>query len=68
MTESVIPLDAGWNDLGAWSALWDLNKADDAGNVTLGDVFFEDVKKLYPCRVEACFNSRYGWTGGSGNP
>ncbi|MFZ8928623.1 MAG: mannose-1-phosphate guanylyltransferase/mannose-6-phosphate isomerase [Gammaproteobacteria bacterium] len=43
----VIPLDAGWNDLGAWSALWEQSEADEAGNVTLGDVILDDVKNSY---------------------
>ncbi|MDO6512883.1 mannose-1-phosphate guanylyltransferase/mannose-6-phosphate isomerase [Neptuniibacter sp. 2_MG-2023] len=39
-TESavVIPLDAGWSDLGSWSALWELKEKDAEGNVTEGDV------------------------------
>jgi len=43
----VIPLDAGWNDLGAWSALWEQSEGDEAGNVTLGDVILDDVKNSY---------------------
>ncbi|GAB4060325.1 mannose-1-phosphate guanylyltransferase/mannose-6-phosphate isomerase [Uliginosibacterium sediminicola] len=34
----VVPLDAGWNDVGAWDALWDVSKKDAQGNVTRGDV------------------------------
>jgi len=33
----VVPLDAGWNDVGSWSALWDVNEKDAAGNATKGD-------------------------------
>lgn len=34
----VIPLDAGWSDIGAWSALWQVCERDAAGNVMQGDV------------------------------
>jgi len=36
---AVIPLDAGWSDVGAWSSLWEVGDKDAAGNVTRGDVF-----------------------------
>jgi mannose-1-phosphate guanylyltransferase/mannose-6-phosphate isomerase len=34
----VIPLNAGWSDIGAWSALWDIGSKDASGNVLQGDV------------------------------
>ena len=34
----VIPLDAGWSDVGAWDALWQLGEKDADSNVTQGDV------------------------------
>jgi mannose-1-phosphate guanylyltransferase/mannose-1-phosphate guanylyltransferase/mannose-6-phosphate isomerase len=34
----VIPLDAGWNDIGSWSALWDVTEKDSLGNALNGDV------------------------------
>lgn len=34
----VVPLDAGWTDVGAWDAVAALNPADDAGNSLQGDV------------------------------
>lgn len=39
-TESgvVVPLDAGWNDVGSWSALWEINAKDQHNNVIYGDV------------------------------
>ncbi|MFK5968699.1 MAG: mannose-1-phosphate guanylyltransferase/mannose-6-phosphate isomerase [Candidatus Marithrix sp.] len=43
----VIPLDAGWNDVGAWSSLWEVSEQDDNGNVTLGDVITENVTNSY---------------------
>lgn len=35
---SMVPLDAGWNDLGAWDAVWDALPKDDCGNAHVGDV------------------------------
>ena len=40
---AVIPLDAGWNDVGSWSALWDVTGKDDAGNAIKGDVLTIDT-------------------------
>ena len=34
----MLPLDAGWNDLGAWEAVWQVSPKDDQGNVSHGDV------------------------------
>jgi mannose-1-phosphate guanylyltransferase/mannose-6-phosphate isomerase len=34
----VVALDAGWNDIGSWSALWDIADKDQDGNVQHGDV------------------------------
>jgi len=42
-TDSVVlPLAAGWSDVGAWSALWEVSEHDDAGNVVEGDAFVHD--------------------------
>jgi mannose-1-phosphate guanylyltransferase len=35
---AVVPLDAGWNDIGSWSALWDVQERDGEGNALAGDV------------------------------
>ncbi len=35
---AVVPLDAGWNDVGSWTALWEMADRDAAGNVIVGDV------------------------------
>ncbi|WP_019528502.1 mannose-1-phosphate guanylyltransferase/mannose-6-phosphate isomerase [Dasania marina] len=40
----VVPLDAGWNDIGAWSALWEVGDKDSNGNVVKGDVILEDTR------------------------
>ena len=34
----VVPLDAGWSDIGSWSALWDASKKNSHGNCEVGDV------------------------------
>lgn len=34
----MVPLDAGWSDLGAWDAVWNVLSKDDQGNSHLGDV------------------------------
>ena len=40
----VMPLDAGWSDVGSWSALWDMLTKDEDGNVLDGDVMALDTK------------------------
>lgn len=41
---AVIPLDAGWSDVGAWAALWDVSDKDEAGNVVKGDVYAHETR------------------------
>ena len=43
----VVPLDAGWNDVGSWSALHEASPHDRAGNVTHGDVIAENTRNCY---------------------
>lgn len=43
----VIPLDAQWSDVGAWSALWDISEKDSAGNVRKGDVIVHNSTNSY---------------------
>jgi mannose-1-phosphate guanylyltransferase/mannose-6-phosphate isomerase len=40
---AVIPLNAGWSDVGAWSALWEIEAKDACGNVIKGDVLTQDT-------------------------
>ncbi|NCA69753.1 MAG: mannose-1-phosphate guanylyltransferase/mannose-6-phosphate isomerase [Sphingobacteriia bacterium] len=40
----VAPLDVGWSDVGAWSALWEVREQDAAGNVLDGDAFVHDAR------------------------
>ena len=43
----VISLDAGWNDVGSWSALYDIHEKDADENVQRGKAIFIDSKKCY---------------------
>lgn len=40
---AVVPAEIGWNDIGSWSALWDVGGKDTSCNVVRGDVWLEDV-------------------------
>ena len=40
----MVALDAGWSDLGAWDAVWQVGAKDGAGNTAHGDVMFEDSR------------------------
>jgi mannose-1-phosphate guanylyltransferase / mannose-6-phosphate isomerase len=40
----VVPLDVGWSDVGAWSALWEVRDQDASGNVLDGDAFVHDAR------------------------
>jgi mannose-1-phosphate guanylyltransferase/mannose-1-phosphate guanylyltransferase/mannose-6-phosphate isomerase len=44
---AMIPLEAGWSDLGSWNALWEVKDKDETGNVILGDVWTHEVKGTY---------------------
>jgi mannose-1-phosphate guanylyltransferase/mannose-6-phosphate isomerase len=43
----VVPLDAGWSDVGSWSSLHAASEADAHGNVAHGDVISEDTQGSY---------------------
>jgi len=44
----MVPLDAGWNDVGSWSSLWETHAHKDAkGNASIGDVMLENVSNSY---------------------
>jgi mannose-1-phosphate guanylyltransferase len=43
----MVPLDAGWSDVGSWSALWDVADKDSGGNVFKGDVLTERTTNSY---------------------
>ena len=43
----MVPLDAGWNDVGSWSSLWAVSDKDAQGNSIRGDVIAEDTRDCY---------------------
>ncbi len=43
----VIPMDAAWNDVGSWSALWDVTDKDASGNAIMGDVLTVDTSNSF---------------------
>jgi mannose-1-phosphate guanylyltransferase len=43
----VVPMDAGWSDIGSWSSLWDISSKDCNGNTTHGDVMLQNSNNSY---------------------
>jgi mannose-1-phosphate guanylyltransferase len=43
----MVPMNAGWSDIGSWSALWEQQNKDDAGNTTRGDVISVDTENSF---------------------
>ena len=43
----VLPLDAGWNDIGNWQSMWEVSDKDEYENVILGRVISKEVKRSY---------------------
>jgi mannose-1-phosphate guanylyltransferase/mannose-6-phosphate isomerase len=53
----VIPLSAGWSDVGAWDSLWKVLQKNDSGNVAQGDVLLHDCRNMLvmsESRLVAC--------------
>lgn len=53
----IVPLGAGWSDIGAWDALWQVSDKDEFGNATQGDVLLEDTSDclvIADSRLVAC--------------
>lgn len=44
---AVLPLDAGWSDIGSWAEIWNVMPKDASANVLLGDVLIENVTRCY---------------------
>ncbi|MBV9989710.1 MAG: mannose-1-phosphate guanylyltransferase/mannose-6-phosphate isomerase [Alphaproteobacteria bacterium] len=44
---AIVPCDIGWSDVGAWSALWEIQDQDSQSNVLLGDVIAHDSTGSY---------------------
>ena len=56
-TGVVIPLSAGWSDVGAWDSLWQVLPKDDVGNVSQGDVVLNNCNNtlvISESRLVAC--------------
>ena len=43
----VVPMDAGWSDIGSWASLWDHGQKDNSGNSTHGDVMTSETKNSF---------------------
>ncbi len=43
----VVPLDAGWTDIGSWSSLWEISEKDSDGNAFSGDVILHNSANSY---------------------
>jgi mannose-1-phosphate guanylyltransferase/mannose-6-phosphate isomerase len=43
----MVPLDAGWSDVGSWSALHDVTEKDDKGNSQMGDALMHDCENSF---------------------
>jgi mannose-1-phosphate guanylyltransferase / mannose-6-phosphate isomerase len=54
---AVVPLDARWSDLGAWSSLWEIGERDAQNNVLMGDVLTvstQNTLAVSESRLVAC--------------
>jgi mannose-1-phosphate guanylyltransferase len=56
------PLDAGWNDLGAWDAVWQVSAKDADGNASVGDALRRRQPQHAGARQPAGWSARSGWT------
>ena len=43
----VVPMNAGWSDIGSWSSLWDISEKDSSGNAIHGDVILHESNNSY---------------------
>ena len=43
----VVPMDAGWSDIGSWSSLWNISKKDLKGNSARGDVILHETTNSF---------------------
>ncbi len=44
---ALVPLDAGWSDIGTWSSVWEHSVHDDDGNASHGDVLLQDCRDCH---------------------
>lgn len=59
---AVVPGDFGWDDVGSFSAAWQLAEKDDAGNASLGDALFEGARNCYASGPEGKIIALLGTT------
>ena len=57
----VVPLNAGWSDIGSWAALSALHEQDEDGNTTQGDVILEGTRNTYILAAEIEWWRRWAW-------
>ena len=50
----VVPISAGWSDVGAWTALWNVCERNDEGNVIQGDVIAMDTHNSFLVAEHRC--------------
>jgi mannose-1-phosphate guanylyltransferase/mannose-6-phosphate isomerase len=43
----MVPLDAGWSDVGSWAALHDVSAKDERGNTLIGDTVAHDCENTF---------------------
>lgn len=43
----VVPMNAGWSDVGSFSSLWEISEKDEQGNAFKGDVITDDTSNSY---------------------
>ena len=43
----VVPMNAGWSDIGSWTSLWNISNKDSNGNAIHGDVILNEVNNSY---------------------
>lgn len=43
----MVPLEAGWSDVGSWESLWSVGKQNGDGNVAVGDVMTVGARNCY---------------------
>ena len=44
---TVLPLDAGWSDIGSWNSVWQINNKDQEGNAIEGNVIIKNTSNCY---------------------
>ncbi len=43
----MMPIDAGWSDIGSWQSLWSISSKDESGNASDGDVLLHNTKNSF---------------------